>query len=236
MTRHAPLAVAAVAAVALLAASPTSAATNPSRPMGRLTVHGTGRVTGRPDLFTVQLGVETRAATASDALHDNSARATALVAVLHDHGVADKDVQTSQLSIEPVFDNRGRLVTGYQVDDVVTAKLRDTARAGALIDASAAAVGDAIRLQSVGFGIDDTGPLLAQARRQAVADARARAEQLAGAAGVHIAGVHSISESSPAAPQPVPFARAEAGAVAATPVEVGSQELTVAVDVVYDLS
>src|SRR2546429_9153820 len=125
-----PLAVGLVALVAWAAAGPSPrtrtlvarpvAATGSTAP--KITVHGVGRVSGTPDLLTVVLGVETRAPKATDALPDNSRRANALVDLLKQRGVDKRDLQTSQLSINPQYDEKGRVITGYDVSNLVTAK------------------------------------------------------------------------------------------------------------------
>ena len=131
-----------------------------------ITTRGVGTVAGTPDTLTVVLGVQTRAASAADALADNNTRAGGLLDVLRGRGVADKDLRTSGLSISPTFEADGR-ITGYEVANEVTATLRDIAGAGALVDAAAQAAGDAVRVQQIAFGIDDDAqPRAAGARRR----------------------------------------------------------------------
>lgn len=220
--------------------SSASAATAPSTAEPpSITVRGVGRVTGPPDTVTVTLGVETRAATAAAALTANRDRANALVKLLRERQIPDRDIQTSQLSIYPQYDQRGTRITGYQVSNIVTARLRgriDTA--GPLIDAAAAAVGDAVRVQGITFSIEDTKGLLAQARKAAVADAREQATQLTEAAGARLGPLRAIRSSSVNVPPPIALeSRAVAAADSApTPVFGGSQEITAEVELVYDLS
>ena len=95
---------------------------------------------GTPDTPTVVLGVQTRAASAADALADNNTRATGLLDVLRSRGVAENDLRTSGRQIFPTFENDGR-ISGYEVTNEVTATLRDVAGAGALVDAAAQAAG-----------------------------------------------------------------------------------------------
>jgi uncharacterized protein YggE len=242
-------AVAALALAAFFAAacgdsdSPASAAPASSPVAGEgpavISASGLGTVTGTPDVLTVQLGVETSAPRAKDALDDNNNRASALIDTLKQRGVADKDIQTSQLSIYPRYDDQGRRITGYQVNNMVTAKLRDLGGAGALIDAAAETAGDAVRVNSIAFSIDDDSALLATARADAVRRAKAQAEQMAEAAGVKLGKVRSISESGSAAP-PMPYPM-YAGAPAAdaaksVPIEAGSQELNLTVNVIYEIA
>ena len=205
-----------------------------------ITAEGIGEVTGTPDVLTVGLGVETRGASANETLAANNEKAEALIRVLKDRGVADKDLQTSGLSIYPTYDDQGRRITGYQVNNSVTAKLRDLAGAGALIDAAAEAAGDAVRVNHLGFSIDDDSALRATARADAVRRARDQAEQMAQAAGVKLGKVRSISEaSSSTPPQPFPYYAGDAAAAApkaaAVPIAPGSQELTLRVVAIYEI-
>jgi uncharacterized protein YggE len=244
------VAVAAVAALALAGcarsggtaagASPAAAvSTDNGRPT--IAARGVGLVKGTPDTLRVVLGVETRSAGAQDALAQNNDKANALIKTLKDKGVEAKDIQTSQLSINPEYDNQGRRITGYQVDNHVTATIHDLGGAGSLIDAAAAAVGDAVRVQSIGFSIDDDSALKAEARTQAVHLAQLQAEQMAKAAGVKLGAIRLISEVPANSPTPYYDAVGRTAgpgmaAAAPAPVEPGQQELSLTVDVVWDIA
>src|SRR5579884_3472909 len=207
-----------------------------------IAAEGVGLVKGTPDTLRVVLGVETHSTSAQDALAQNNDKASALIKTLKDKGVDAKDIQTSQLSINPNYDNQGRRIVGYQVDNQVTATLHDLGGAGSLIDAAAAAVGDAVRVNSIGFSIDDDSGLKAEARTQAVHQAQLQAEQMAKAAGVKLGNIRLISEVPASSPAPyaqryaaLPANGAAAGATPA-PVEPGQQQLSVTVDVVWDIA
>ncbi len=244
------IAVAAVAAVALAGcarsggtAAGAAPAATVSTDSGRPTIaaRGVGLVKGTPDTLRVVLGVETHSAGAQDALAQNNDKANALIKTLKDKGVEAKDIQTSQLSISPTYDNQGRRITGYQVDNQVTATIHDLGGAGALIDAAAAAVGDAVRVQSIGFSIDDDSALKAEARTQAVHQAQVQAEQMAKAAGVKLGAIRLISEVPANSPTPYYDAVGRTAgpgmaAAAPAPVEPGQQELSLTVDVVWDIA
>ena len=195
-----------------------------------VTTRGLGTVRGMPDTLTVELGVQTRAASAADALADNTTRATGLLDVLRRRGVADADLRTSRLAINPTFDQNGA-VTGYEVSNEITATLRDIPGAGALVDAAAQAAGDAVRVQRISFDIADDARPRAAARADAVAQAVAQARQLAEAADVTLGPILSITEVAAGEPPPVP----RDAAVAAVPIEPGTQEVSVAVEVVHAL-
>jgi uncharacterized protein YggE len=211
--------------------------TDNGRPL--VAARGVGMVKGTPDTLRVVLGVETRSASAQDALAANNEKANALVDTLKSKGVEAKDLQTSQLSISPTYDDKGQRITGYQVNNTVTATLHDIGGAGALIDAAAGAVGDAVRVQSIGFSIDDDSALKAEARTQAVHLAQLQAEQMAKAAGVKLGAIRSISEVPASGPMPyydAVSAPAAGRAAAPAPVLPGQQELSLTVDVVWDIA
>jgi uncharacterized protein YggE len=244
------VAVAAVAALALAGCAKSepkvagaAPAANVSTDNGRpsIAARGVGLVKGTPDTLRVVLGVETRSPSAKDALAANNDKANALISTLKDKGVAAKDIQTSQLSINPTYDDKGQHITGYQVNNTVTATLHDIAGAGGLIDAAAGAVGDAVRVQSIGFSIDDDSALKAEARTQAVHLAQLQAEQMAKAAGVKLGGIRLISEvpensSVPVYDRYAGAPKATAGAAQPAPIEPGTQELSLTVDVVWDIA
>ena len=201
-----------------------------------ITVEGVGRVEGTPDLMTLRLGVETKAPAAKQALDDANARMRALLATLEQAGIAKKDLQTSDLSVQPTWDEDGLEITGYVVRNTVTAKLRDLDGAGAVIDAAAGAAGDAVRLDGVSFSIENTSALVAEARTDAVRRAQDQAGQLAEAAGVELGRVTAIDETPADVPQPEYYARAVSADAAGVPIEAGTQELTLRVRVVYEIA
>jgi hypothetical protein len=221
------------------AAPAAGVSTDNGRPS--IAARGVGLVKGTPDTLRVVLGVETRSPSAKDALAANNDKANALVDTLKSKGVEAKDLQTSQLSINPTYDDKGQRITGYQVNNTVTATLHDIAGAGALIDAAAGAVGDAVRVQSIGFSIDDDSALKAEARTQAVHLAQVQAEQMAKAAGVKLGAIRYISEVPASSPMPyynqVASGRTAApGAAPPVPILPGQQELSLTVDVVWDIA
>lgn len=216
--------------LALAAASPVATDGSPAV----ITTVGTGKVRGTPDLMTVSLGVQTQASTATEALNQNNTLATDVIAVIKAAGVDPADLQTSDLNLSPTYDDKGQVITGYQVTNTVRAVLRDIAGAGALIDAVAQKAGNAVRVQQVSFSIDDDSALRAAARATAVTQAKAQATQLATAAGVGLGAISSVTEITSSTPLPYyPGPMADTAAAGAVPVEVGSQELSVSVQVVY---
>ncbi len=221
-------------AVTPLALSSSAAGSEPNL----ITAQGIGKVNGTPDVVTIELGVQTTSSSAQSALDENNKLATDAIAVLKDNGVAPEDLQTSQLSVYPAYSDQGQ-ITGYQVSNMVTAKLRDISKSGAVIDAVGKSAGDAIRVQQLSFAIDDDSAPRAAARADAVKRAQAQAKQLADAAGVALGPIHSITEiaaqNTPYYP-PMAMAAGAAAVPATPPVEAGSIELNVTVQVVYEIA
>jgi hypothetical protein len=220
-----------VAVAAVAPDGPTAVVTD----RGSITAQGVGKVIGTPDVMTISLGVETRAASAKAALDQNNSIAAEVIEALKGSGVDPADLQTSQLSVNPTYGDNSE-ITGYQVTNSVTAVLRDIAGAGAVIDAVGQKAGNAARVQQLSFSIDDDSALRAAARADAVKQAQAQAKQLADAAGVKLGAVHSIVETAGSTPTPVYAAADSAAAGAPVPIEPGSQELSVVVQIVYDIA
>ena len=152
--------------------------------------------------------------------------------------MADEDIQTARFFVQPVYDysKQKQELIGFMVQNSVTVKFRNIDDTGKLIDAALAAGGDLARVDSLTFTIDDPSTLQDQARQEAMAEARRKAETLAEAADVKLGRPRSISESG--GPREIPF---DVGAAAAreelvqTPIELGQLEVQVQVQVVYEL-
>jgi len=221
-----------VAGAQATTADPAFAATTLS-----LSAHGETQVT--PDQATITLGVQTKAASARDAMAQNAQRMSAVIAALRGAGIAGKDIRTSNINLEAQYvyaPNTAPRLTGYQASNDVTITVEDLARLGPAIDAVTEA--GANQINGIGFGLKAPGPAEDAARLEAVKALRAKAELYAQAAGYHIARLVNLTEGGGYAPQPLrPMAMAKARSVAApTPVEAG--ELTVSADVsaVFELA
>jgi uncharacterized protein YggE len=222
--------------VGLLYARPAAAQASTGVPgMRQVTVVGHGEVKGAPDTATVQIGVEAEAATAKDALAQNSAQTQAVQEKLTKLGVDAKDIQTSSFSINPTYGSDSRQVTGYHVANIVTVKIRQLGQAGTLLDQVVQAGANSI--YGISFSVENPEALLDQARKAAIENAKARATQLAGASGASIGDVLLISENIGAQPIPMPLAaRAEGAAGAqAVPVQPGEQTFNIDVQVTFGL-
>lgn len=202
--------------------------------MRQVTVVGTGEVKGTPDTATVQIGVQNQAATTKDALAQNNEQAQAIISKLKELGVAEKDIQTSNFSISPVYDNQGRTVNGYQISNTVMVTVRNLAQAGTLLDQVVQA--GANNVYGVSFSVADPTELMNQAREAAMANAKARADMLAKSGGAGLGQVLVITENIGSQAQPMPLARAEvADAANSVPMQAGEQTFAVSVQVTYGL-
>jgi hypothetical protein len=197
----------------------------------QVTVQGQAQVTGKPDTARVILGVESQAATVAEALAQNNTQAQAIIKKLGDLGVAEKDIQTSNFAISPVYGADGRQVEGYRVSNTLNVTVRDLAGTGALLDEVVAAGANSV--QGISFSVADPKALLNQAREGAIADARTRAELLAKAGGAGIGQVLAINEGGFA--QPLPIMRADVMQSADVPLQPGEQLFSVDVQVTFEL-
>jgi uncharacterized protein len=216
----------------LTAATPPAAAT-------RITVTGTGNVSGVPSQLSLSMGVQTSAGSVATALRQANVAARSVTAVLGRSGVAASDIQTSGLSIYPNYSGSSGLPSGYQVSEQLTITLRRLSVAGSQISAAARAGGNATTIDGVSLNLSDTSSLLAAARGRAVADARAKAAAYARALGHSLGPVISMSETPPAQPfQPLPLAATPSASHAGSsvPVHPGTQQLSVTVTVVFALA
>ena len=209
-------------AALLLTAAPALAVEEAPRPT-TLTVAAEGHVDRAPDVADLSGGVVTQAPTAAAALADNAARMTSVVAAVRRAGVAERDIQTSGLSLAPQYrytNGQSPVLTGYQVTNTVALKVRNLPDAGRLVDALVAA--GANQINGPSFRVDDAAGTLDAARTAAVATARARAQLYAAAAGLHVARIRSIVEggAEPPAPRPM-MMMARSKAAAETPIEAG---------------
>ena len=216
-------------------ASPTAATGAPSadQPRESIAVTGRGVVSGEPDTLVANFAVETSGSTVADALQRANTAATRVRDALVRGGVAKADLQTSDVSITARRDD-AQVITGYTVSQGVTARLRNLPKAGALMTAAITAGGDAARLNGVSFEIEDDTALLAQARKRAFADARAKAELYAREAGRPLGRVVEVREETPGR-WGGGDSKSMSVADFAMPIEPGRQQLAVTVTVEWAL-
>ncbi len=243
MTRLASAALLSLIAVAAPAAAQQVPAPTLTANAALLTVSAEGRTMQAPDIATFSAGVTNQAATASAALAANSADMTKVIAALKRIGIADRDIQTSDLSLNPIYAPQrpqpdGSMIAeqprivGYQAANTVTVRQRKLAEYGRVIDTLVAA--GANQISGPGFAVENPDPATDAARAEAVTKARARAELYARAAGLKVARILSISESGGWSPPPAPMYRMSAKADA--PVQAGEMALGVTVTVQFELA
>jgi uncharacterized protein YggE len=198
-----------------------------------VTVSATGSVTAEPDIARISAGVVTEAATAKEALQRNSVVMGKLIRGLKGARIEARDLQTTQLSVEPRYtqakEGRPATIDGYRVSNQVRLAVRDVKRLGEIADL-AISLG-ANRIDRISFGIADPEKLLDEARQSAMENARRRGELYAKAAGARLGPVLRISEGGGAVEPSVRMSMYKA----APPIEAGTQRLAVEVHVVYAL-
>jgi len=229
-----------LAAALLLAAVPAAAQTGEVRPISgtRLDVVAAGEVTRVPDLVRINAGVVTQAPTAVEAIRQNAARMEAVRAALRAARIADRDIQTSSVSLNPNYryaENQPPQLLGYQAVNEVNVRFRDIARSGPILDALVAQ--GANQINGPMLTIERPEAALDEARVQALTNARARAELYARSLGMRVARVLAVSEAM----GPMPMARVgmvrgmAANQDAATQIVPGEQTLSVSLTVSFEL-
>ncbi len=211
---------------------------DPKCPAGTTTVTVDGYATAQapPNEITISLGVQTQSTKANVALTNNSTKANAVVAKLISDGVAKDDIQTSNLSIQPVYSGPKQVLTGYQVNDTLTVTLLNLNTAGSIIDDAAQIAGNSILVNNISFSLQNDGTILAEARAAAVRQAVAQAHAMASAAGMVLGTLCSLVDNT-SQPQPNSVGSPEplAAKASSTPVEAGEESVTADVTAVYAL-
>lgn len=248
--KHLTLLAATALGAAVISASPAmaqQAAAAAESTATRLTISAQGSSIRTPDLATYTAGVTTQGATANEALSANSRQMNQVIAALKRAGIADRDVQTSNLSINPVYAQPKRLpdgtiedgpqrIVGYQASNTVAVRQRKLGDMGKVIDALVAA--GANQVNGPNFMLDKPEAAQDEARIEAMKIARARAELYARAAGMRVSRIVAINESGGYMPQPMMSMRKESMdmVAAAAPVAAGELEMSVNVTVQFELA
>jgi uncharacterized protein YggE len=202
-----------------------------------LWITGMGKVTVVPDLAILSLGVESEARTVAEAQRQATEAMNKVFEALKARGLSDRDIRTSQFSIQPVRASREPFsITGYRVSNLVIAKVRDLAQVGAIIDEAAEAGGDLTRVQSVSFTLEDPTPQQDEARQKAMQDALKKAQQYATLANITLGKPTLIQESGGfIAPQPVPFRLEAALPSLDVPISPGETEVSISIQIVFSI-
>lgn len=224
--------------LAIAIAGLTSSSGFAAEPARTITVEGHGEVTAPPDSASVSAGVTTQAATAAEALSANASAMNSVFAALKRMGVLDKNIQTSNFSVEPQYapynannPDRQRVV-GYQVSNQVTVTLDHVGNVGPAIDTLVAA--GANQMNGISFTVHDPKAMMDQARTSAVEDAMAHAAVLTRAAHVALGPILSIEENNNPPPGPIrPMMVREAKA--STPIATGEQTISANVSITWEI-
>jgi uncharacterized protein YggE len=208
-----------------------------------LSLTGQGKVTSAPDIAIISSGVVSEAKTARAALDANNAAMADVLKTIAASGVAKKDIQTSNFSVQPKYTYRkssngtqeAPRITGYTVSNTVTTIVRDLATLGSVLDSVVSS--GANRLSGLSFSIAEPEPLRNEARKQAVAEAIARANLYAQAAGVTLGNILSITEAGGSRPPQPVYAQARSlAAEASVPAAQGEQTINMQVNIVWEIN
>lgn len=203
----------------------------------RLDITATGEVTRVPDIAIITAGVVSRSSTATGALQDSATRMSRVLAALKRAAVEDRDIQTSNVSLNPEYryeNNQPPQLVGYTASNNVTVRFRDIRNSGKILDALVAQ--GANQINGPSLTIDKPEAALDEARAQAIAVGRARAELYARSLGLRVVRVVSVSESGGSYPVPPPmYARAEMAQAADTKIVPGEQKLQVNLSITFEL-
>lgn len=204
----------------------------------RLDIVATGEVSRVPDIARINAGVVTQAPRATDAIQQNARQMARVIAALKKAGIAEKDIQTSSINLNPEYryaENQPPMLTGYRASNEVTVRFRDIAQTGSILDALVAE--GANQISGPALSIDKPEQALDEARQQALVKAKARADLYAAALGKRVKRILSISESG-AMPPPYPIPmmqRAVAMDAAETKIVPGEQTLSINLSISYEL-
>src|SRR5918997_3055141 len=197
-----------LAAVGLSACDSMSGPTpTPDAELRQVTVVGSGEVQGAPDTLNVNASIEFVAPDVTGAMNQTSDRQGAVIQALVDAGVERKDISTSQVSLQPQFTGGGdnpQAIVGYRASNSIDVKIRQLDAASQALALIVSTGGDATRINSVNYSIEDDSELVRDARSRAFEDAKERAEQYAQLSGMALGKVVSISESPGGQPPPPP--------------------------------
>lgn len=235
-----PLLLAFALATALPMTGRAQSAAPPVAQTTLLSVSASAEASRAPDIATLSTGVVTQATDANAAMRENAQRMDRVMAALRAAGIADRDIQTSGISLNPQYkyaEGAPPAITGYQASNTVNVKVRELARLGKVLDALVAQ--GANQINGPSFGIDKPEAALEEARLAAVRKAQAMARTYADALGMRVLRVVSLSEGGATPPRPLPVMRVAAAPMAMmekdTAVATGESTVSVSVDMVFEL-
>lgn len=228
---------AAVVAVGVSACDATSGPvpTGEQSAARQVTVIGSGEVQGTPDTLTVSAAMEAIAADVTGALNQTSQRQQAVIDALTGAGIEARDISTTQVSLQPQYNNDGTSIASYRASNAIDVKIRDAARASDILALIVSTGGDATRINSVNYSIADDSELVRDARTRAFEDAKDRAQQYAELSGLSLGDVISISEADGSQPPPPPVPMPRSAMAESVPLAPGEQSVGFSVTVIWEL-
>lgn len=209
-------------------------APSPGSDSRQVTVVGAGEVQGTPDTLTVNASMEFLGPDATAAMNQTNERQQAVIDGLVGLGIDRQDIATTAADLQPQFGSNGTTIAAYRATNSVNVTIRDLAQASDTIGLIVNTGGDAARINSIAYSIEDDSQLVRDARERAFEDAKDRAAQYAELSGLSLGKVISISESG-GVPPPVPV-QAPRALEAAVPMEPGQQTVGFSVTVVWELT
>jgi uncharacterized protein YggE len=219
------------ASVALLSGAAGAGGASSAATQHSIVVSGNGAVATVPDRAQLSLGVSSDAKTASAVLRANAAEMTRVIAAVKAQGIAAADIRTEFVSLSPRYTPNGEDIAGYTAANSVNVTLRRLDKTGGVIDAAVDA--GANQISGPNLSRSDQTALYRQALRAAIANAKAKAQTIAHASGLHLRRITDVAESG--GPAPVPET-AKVGVAPSTPVEPGTQVVEATVTVTFSVA
>lgn len=208
----------------------------PQNTLQDITVSGTGKAYSKPDVALVSFGVKTQALKSQDAVNQNNEKMNAVIKAVKDLGVQDKDIQTTNYNLSPVYDwtEGGQVFKGYSLDQAISVKIRDFDKINTILDAST--VAGANTVGNLQFTVDNKEKALSEARALAIAEAKTKAQNIAMASGLTLVKIVNIYESGNDYPQPLygmgATSKMDASSVAPS-IQTGQSEINLTVSLTY---
>jgi uncharacterized protein len=208
-----------------------------------LWVNGLGKATATPDIVLLTLGIQSQASTVAQAQKAAVDSMNKVMQVLKSGGIADKDITTTQYTIQQLtrWDEKQNtnVILGYEISNMVTIKIRRIDKSGEIIDQVAESGGDLIRVNNISFSVDDPSPYFKIAREKAIQNAMETAKQMSEQSGLKLGKITYITEGTvyaPVAQNYMKFSAADGVAAAPTPISAGELEYQINVQIVYEIN
>jgi hypothetical protein len=225
------------AAVVVIADSGGGAADASPSAAKTISVSGQGTVQGVPDTLVANLSVRSRQSSVQDALNNVATDMRQVESTLVNKGVHRSDLQTTDLELNPAYDNHGHVI-GYDASESLSVSIHPLSHVGTILSAVAGSAGNAVTIDGLSLNISDDSSLIDSARQKAFSQAKDAAAQDASLAGEHLGEVMSIKESevSTTPPQPLYDSFATSAKAASVPISAGKQPVSVTLDIVWSIS